>query len=411
MTEKILEVMFLPKKVPQGITPDQYMTLRKRVELKSFILDDDSWDCVAPEVKESKREELDLVGTEVEEMGEKEEVVIEFEGRRKVADSESLKLSEVIVPREYVTVVKTLHTVFSSAVEVEKQFFPYHRKLQILGEDMMWQFEGRRIEEVEIPVEGALTMTTVIENELLEGVTAVREKIDGVEVASFAIRVGERWITFLWDDEGIQLFEGRYVAQYEKRSGVLYLLNGNPIPGLVIEKHDWKNPWEINYDLCKEGIILLVAGQEYKVVRNPTYTIEVKNGLIVGYDSYKMSSMVRDGVYDVDLRGRLVRLRKDRYKSDSWDHINAVKISSVYQDVVVRLLTVTQIVQGKMPRTRRKIINDVGIRVKEKGREETDQEMIVENQRYVLFRDCRTNHNKKNILHVIFFYDYYGGWY
>jgi len=382
---------------------------------KDIVLEDHSWDELDLEVKREEPEEL-FVAVEDDIVVDVEvKVEIEFQGHRVVAtEEEGIKIPEIVVPEEFKQVMSALHLVVDSAVKVEAQFFPYQRGLKLLGEDFMWRFKGMRIEEIEVPPEGAKTTTMELVNDIVASVEAVREKIDGMEAASFAFRCGDVWRTILWDDEIIQQFEGRWVAQYEKKDGRYYVLSGLAVPEIDAVEHPWRSLVDFPYEGVKEGVVLLLKGEEFKLVKSPTYTVRVKAGL-VNDDSLRVSPLIRDGCYDVDLSGKMVRKRLDKVRPDGEIQRRAIIRSPKYEDVVALLRKVQGREVRGFPRIKRKLINKIykqaRLQLDGKEFEVVKNDSSGKYHRYVVFRDCTTNHNKRLMRKIFFKNEYYGIWY
>jgi len=382
---------------------------------KDILLEDHSWDEWDDTPVKKDLEELVVSPENDLEVEVEVKVEMVFQGHRIVAtEKPEIKISEIVVPEEYKQVMSTLHLVLESAIEVPAQFFPYQRGLKLLGEDFMWMLEGQRVEEIEIPPEGAKTATMDRVNEIVSTVVAVREKIDGMEAASFALRCGEVWTTFLWDDINIRKYEGKYVAQYEKKGEVYYLLNGIAVPDLDVKEHPWHSISNFSFANVDEGIVVLVCREEVKIVRNPTYTVKIRAGK-VNDDNLVVSPLVRDGCYDVDLTGKILKKRVDKVRPDGEAQRRAVLRSPNFEDMVALLKTTPDREIIGCPRTRRKMVNKIFKNAKleldggifESQREDSSGKY----HRYVMFRDCTTNHNKRIMRKVIFKNMYYGIWY
>jgi len=166
-------------------------------------------------------------------------------------------------------------------------------------------------------------------------ILGAREKLDGESAMIFSITLCscEVPIFYLWDDENIRIVDVDRHYYLEKVKGKYYNLNldGSAYHGLDIDI--LSNPYQFltmeKVESCKEGLMLLVDGLEYKVPRVKTFTVscEEKRCYDKERNEYPVHGVHNDGMIDVLADGNdfvFTRHRRDRYEPDSAQSILVV---------------------------------------------------------------------------------------
>lgn len=282
-------------------------------------------------------------------------------------------LEVAINPTTSSIAIQMMETLATLDIENEKMivrpsFHPHSREFFEIRECLDCTYQGMIIQDWKFPDMGAEKLS---KNKLktmgVEGVggviaatnighvvDAAREKLDGVEVVTFGIRVNNEWKHIQWDDKEIKFVQDTCVSLCERVGNQLYVLSGSKFNALI-------HPWEyLSRQLCddvQEGLIIRMNGKEYRVPRFLSSTFEVRLGDDHCYDNKnKIVQVVKPknvepGFYDFlysDSQWVLGKRRDDKLRADSYNSaVNMISDSATVSDLLSEVI---------IPFTRRQLV-------------------------------------------------------
>jgi hypothetical protein len=206
------------------------------------------------------------------------------------------------------------------------KFEPHQRRFNLLEEVVLCTSPNGIIEKVEVPdmmcdflPKDIYKDMSVFNGMAVSGdgasvCTAARDKLDGVECVVFGTVTNKGTFYYLWDDKSIKEVEANQPFVCEKIGDeyiVLSVVSDDFWSGVTDKVHKWSYLSKDMLDSSKEGVVLMVHDREYKVVREKTFTLQVKNkealdstgkSFIVGIDC-------PDGLYDFNEFDQVVKKR------------------------------------------------------------------------------------------------------
>jgi len=165
-----------------------------------------------------------------------------------------------------------------------------------------------------------------------------REKLDGEEVVVFGIEAGGKLTYYMWDVDHIYEVQASGPARFERVKDKLYLLSDIPDYELNMpfERHVWEVLSKPLVESAKEGVIMNIDADEYKLVRDPTVTLKVVDNVAYTATYEKIYDVVvPDGLYDFSAQSDyMVRERKDKLFPDSSQAVEVIRRCAVkYDDI------------------------------------------------------------------------------
>jgi len=255
--------------------------------------------------KELEEPDQDLLSLLLEDMGDIVEEIKEID--RENEDLIIIKKEDIIEEVEFDLRVSPIMEVLAiigieSENNAEAVFHPEIGLLTGLGEYDNLYYEGKRIEDIDIPKIGAEKITSrilnnsiVVDSNIVYGdlrgdnyIIGMQEKIDGFSACIFRITLEDkRMISFYWDNEIIAKLNKDYrPGLFEKVGDTLYVINlmkcryqdeeieiSTKVFKIVEKKYEYLTQEALEYYKSKEGVILNINGLDYKCPNERVVTL------------------------------------------------------------------------------------------------------------------------------------------